>query len=601
MRRLKQLLWLIAVLSSAASAAPVEYTVTLTSPSEHLVQVRMRLEGTSDERQVQLPVWNGLYQIRDFVQNVRGMRAYGPQKRELAVEKLDKSTWRIRGARQGIEVEYEIYLDQPGPFGAQFNDEHAFFNFALLLMYAPDARALPVTIAFAKVPPAWRVATALTRADSKEKLTYSAPNYDRLVDSPVEMSELREASFELQGAVYRVAVHAKPGDYNLDKIVADLRKIVAAAVAWMNDRPFAEYVFIYHFPHSPAGGGMEHAYSTAIDISAERLQDDAGYLAQITAHEFLHLWNVKRIRPASLEPVDYMRENYTRALWFSEGATTTAAMLVLVRAGLIDEAGFLAEVEREIRALQHRAAHKTQSAEESSLDTWLDKYPLYRLPVRSISYYNKGEVLGFLLDLAMRQNSNGTKSLRDLFQWMNQNYAHQGRYFKDSDGVREAAEAVTASDFRAFFQSYVAGVEELPYDQLLARVGLKLQHGTRSVPVTGFETVRNFDSPAVIVRVQENSAAEKAGLAAGDSVLEIDGKQAAADIEEMITGKRPGETISLRISGKKGVRDVKIKLASRQEEDFQIVDADNVTPAQRQRRAAWLASEPEPALADATR
>ena len=602
MRRFHQLLWLLIVFSPLASAAPVEYTVTLGDASEHLVRVRMRLQGTSDERQVQLPVWNGLYQVRDFAQYVRSVTAYGPQGRVLPVEKLDKSTWRISGAQQGVDIEYEIYLDQPGPFGAQYNSEHAFFNFALLLMYATDARALPVTVAFTKVPDTWRIATVLARsaADSKGEVTYSAPTYDRLVDSPVEMSALREASFEIQGTLYRVAVHADAEDYNLDAILGDLRKIVAAAAGWMNDRPFTEYLFIYHFPHAPGGGGMEHAYSTAIDISAERLDDDPGYLAQITAHEFMHLWNVKRIRPASLEPIDYMRENYTRALWFSEGVTTTAAMLVLVRAGLIDETGFLQEMEREIRALQLRPAHKTQSAEESSLDTWLDKYPHYKLPVRSISYYNKGELLGFLLDLAMRQNSNGSKSMRDLFQWMNHNYAQQGRFFKDSDGVREAAEALTKSDLREFFQSYVAGLDELPYDRLLARVGLKLRHGRRTVPVTGFEAVRNFDSPSVIVTVHKGSDAERAGLVEGDSVLQVDGKQAAADIEDMIAGKSPGQTITLRVSGKKGVRDVRIKLGGRQEEDFKIVDVDNVTLEQRARRRAWLWSEPETAAAGAT-
>ncbi|MCI0349493.1 MAG: hypothetical protein L0Z53_08710, partial [Acidobacteriales bacterium] len=208
MRRLTLLLLLVAVLCPAALAAPVEYTVTLANPNEHLVYVRMHLDGTSDEREVQLPAWNGLYQVRDFVQNVRSIRAYGPQRNALPMEKLDKSTWRIRGARRGIELEYEVYLDLPGPFGAQFNAEHAFFNFALLLMYAADARASPVTLVVAKVPSKWRVATALTRAgtDSKGQPIFSAPSYDRLVDSPVEISALRETSFEEGGAVYRVAV-----------------------------------------------------------------------------------------------------------------------------------------------------------------------------------------------------------------------------------------------------------------------------------------------------------------------------------------------------------------------------------------------------------
>jgi predicted metalloprotease with PDZ domain len=221
------------------------------------------------------------------------------------------------------------------------------------------------------------------------------------------------------------------------------------------------------------------------------------------------------------------------------------------------------------------------------------------LPVRSISYYNKGEVLGFLLDLEMRRASNGSKSLRDLFRWMNENYARRERYFSDSEGVREAAEALTGSDFRSFFRAYVAGVQELPYDEALATVGLKLQHTNRISATTGFESVRNFDTAPVVVSVAEGSDAAKAGLTAGDSILEINGRQAAAEVEDMIAGKQPGDNIKLRVQGRSGVRDVKLKLGARREEDFKIVELENATPAQRARRAAWLASEPEPTAAAA--
>jgi predicted metalloprotease with PDZ domain len=603
MRRLAQSSLVILLFCAAASAAPVvDYTITLTNPREHVVNVRMHIPPTSAEREVQLPVWNGLYQIRDFVQNIRGVHAHSASAGELPITKVDKSTWRISGAQGGVDLDYEAHLDQAGPFGAQVNGEHAFFNFALLLMYPTDGRDWPVTVTFHDLPSGWRIATILTRgaAGSEASTTFSAPNYDRLVDSPVEISgSLREASFEQDGAVYRVAVHAEPADYHLEKILDQLRRLVASAVAWMDDRPYSEYLFIYHFPHSAGGGGMEHAYSTAIDISAERLGDDPDYFAQVSAHEFFHLWNVKRIRPASLEPIDYMHENYTRALWFSEGVTSTASTLILVGAGLLDEKSFLREFEREIRALQLRPAHSTQSAEEASLDTWLDKYPAYKLPERSISYYNKGELLGFLLDLEMRRASKGSKTLRDLFRSMNQNYAHKARYFADSEGVRQTAEALTGSDFRHFFEDYVAGVQELPYNELLATVGLRLQNSKHLTPMTGFESVRNFDSPPVIVTVYENSEAERVGLVAGDTILEINGKQAAGAVDEMIATRRPGEIIKFRVEGSKGSREVRIKLGARQEDDFKIVEADRVTSAQRARRAAWLASEPEAASAAA--
>jgi len=148
---------------------------------------------------------------------------------------------------------------------------------------------------------------------------------------------------------------------------------------------------------------MEHANGTAIDLSAQTLSANPDALASLTGHEFFHLWNVKRIRPQSLEPVDYTRENYTRALWFSEGTTTTAANIILLRAGLLDENRYLKSIAAEIAELERRPAHRTQSVEESSLDAWLEKYDYYRLPTRSISYYNKGNLLGVLLDLQVRE------------------------------------------------------------------------------------------------------------------------------------------------------------------------------------------------------
>ena len=187
---------------------------------------------------------------------------------------------------------------------------------------------------------------------------------------------------------------------------------------------------------------MEHANGTAIDLSAQTLSANPDALASLTGHEFFHLWNVKRIRPQSLEPVDYTRENYTRALWFSEGTTTTAANIILLRAGLLDENRYLKSIAGEIGELERRPAHRTQSVEESSLDAWLEKYDYYRLPTRSISYYNKGNLLGVLLDLQVREASHGTASLRDILLWMNEHYARKGEFFSDTDGVRQAAEAV---------------------------------------------------------------------------------------------------------------------------------------------------------------
>src|SRR5260370_25139235 len=366
-------------------------------------------------------------------------------------------------------------------------------------------------------------------------------------------------------------------------------------VEWMNEEGWGEYLFRDDFPNGNCGGGgIEHAWFTAIDLSPDNIKIDPLSLPRVSAHEFFHLWNVKRIRPASLEPVDYAHENYTRALWFSEGVTNTVQEILLLRAKILDEKEFLAGLAREVRTLQLRPAHNTQSAEEASLDTWFDKYSQYRLPERSISYYNKGEILGVLLDLAVRRSTDGQKSLREVFQWMNQNYGRQGRFFDDSEGVRAAVEAVTGQDFHWFFSAYVAGVEELPYDELLSTVGLKLVQVKTRVPTVGFDSVRNFRRQAWVMAIDPGSDAQKAGLVSGDVIVELNGKELTSDVEISLASMHPGDTVKLKINNNKGVaHEIKIKLGSREEDEVSIVESDKVTPQQRARHAAWVAGEAE--------
>src|SRR5262249_5710002 len=202
------------------------------------------------------------------------------------------------------------------------------------------------------------------------------------------------SEFRQDGAVYHVVVHASTADYDSAQLNQGLAKITHAAVDWMQDRPYDEYTFLYHFPRGPAGGGMEHAYGTAIENPAHDVRTDALWVFSVSAHEFFHLWNVKRIRPQSLEPIDYQHEMNTRALWFSEGVTSTVGDMLLARAGLIDERNYLMRVATQIGELEQRPAHEWQSAEDSSLDAWMEGNAFYRSRERSISYYNKGEILG---------------------------------------------------------------------------------------------------------------------------------------------------------------------------------------------------------------
>jgi len=586
---LHKTLLLALLLCSPLACASTEYTISLIGPQQHLVEVKMSLPAGPATRELQLPVWNALYQVRDFAQYLNWIRAKDHAGHSVSVLQLNKSRWQISGAELGAQIEYQIYVDTFGPFGSQLNPHHAFFNLAQILMYAVDARNQPMTVRFSLVPAPWHIATPLP---SSPDGTFDAENYDRLVDSPVEIGTFNESDFDESGGHYRVVVDAEPGDYDMQKIDAMLRKLVAAETTWMDDRPFETYTFIFHFPRGPAGGGMEHSYSTAIDVNAEVLAQSPQSLASVAAHEFFHLWNVKRIRPQTLEPVDYTKENYARALWFSEGCTSTAADIAQLRAGLIDESAFERLLSLGIAELERRPAHLTQSVEDSSLDAWLEGNPYYRRPERSISYYNKGELLGIMLDLAVREASHGQASLREVFQWLNVHYAKQGRSFPDSDGVREAAEAVTHADLSWFFTKYVSGTDEIPWNDFFRSVGLRLVEEKNNSPDAGFAASRNFDGPMTVASVAPGSEAERAGLHQEDTILEIDGNPPGQEFSEQAIGLAAGDTITVKLRNHRGEeRDLQWKVGSRQEAAYELKNMENISPDQQARRTAWLKGE----------
>ncbi len=447
---------------AAPAGATIEYRVSLAQRGENLVQVTMTVPDVTRELIVQMPAWNALYQVRDFAHHVREVRARDAAGAPLPTTKGDKLTWRV-SASGTVVLEYSSFWNEPGPFAAQVDDSHAFLNLAMVLFYIPTRREEDVVVTFADFPAEWQIAVALPAGSSGRQ--FRAASYDALVDAPVEIGRLDEFGFTAANARIRVVVHGS--EWIRASLEEKLRRIVTYQVELMREVPFEEFLFIYHF--GSGSGGMEHAHSTAIAAGSDATVEG------VSAHEFFHLWNVKRIRPQSLEPVDYTRENWTRALWFAEGVTSTYADFTLLRSGLWSRGEFYDALAREIATLESRPASKWQSAEQASLDAWHEKYPLYRRPQSSISYYNKGQILGVLLDLLIRDATHNRRSLDDVLRHLNQGYAHQGRFYDDSAGVRAAVEGVAGASFEEFFARYVAGTEPLPYATTLALAGLELR------------------------------------------------------------------------------------------------------------------------------
>jgi len=586
-------------------AEGVTYGVSLKRAAEHVVHVDAVTHQPAEE--FQLPVWNALYEIRDFAANVNRVKVFEGvpewlcdrcETRDGRAEKRDKTTWMLStsGDHPCVTFSYDITTNDPGPFGASLDAQHAFFNWAEVLAYRPDQRNAPVSIRLLDVPVGWSLRDGgvfgSRTSDELTRTSAIAPSYDRLVDAPVLLGKLYETSFEQDGASYNVTLDSP--DIDAQALQYMLRKITAAGVDWMQDRPYAEYSFLYLLAHGEGSGGMEHAYSTAIDVAPDRLKQDVLSASAVSAHEFFHLWNVKRIRPQSLEPVDYTREQYSRALWFSEGMTSTAADIIQLRAGLTDEKHSLAHLASVISGLQVRSARLTQSVEESSLDTWLDQYPSYHRPDRSISYYPKGEILGFLIDLEMRRLTNGRRCVRDLFQYMNLRYAQQGSYFDDSEGVRLALEVLTGGDFRDFFSRYISGTEELAYNQYFSYVGLTLSHRQGEQAYAGFVTSRSPGKPTTIVRIDESSAASRLHLLTGDVILEANGKAVAGDFNQFLQKLDPRTSLHLKvISTSSDVRELDVPLTTRKIDEYQFDEVPGVTSATRSRRTAFLRGEAE--------
>jgi predicted metalloprotease with PDZ domain len=582
---------------ASAQPEPTEYFVSLADHAEHLAHVSIRLPQGGGTRTLAMPVWNALYQVRNFAANVEDVRAQDASGAAAQVRNTTTSEWTITAPPGCVVVSYDVHLDVPGPFGSSLSADRGFFNWAMVLMYAPSLRSEPVSLRLLDVPAAWglRDVHILGGADpgKVEQVVGVAKSYDDLADSPAEIGMFGQSEFQQDGATYHVVVDGSPADYDMAKLDEVLGRITHAAVDWMHDRPYEEYTFLLHLPHGSGGGGMEHAYGTAIEVNANRVHESLLPLASLSAHEFFHLWNVKRIRPQSLEPIDYQHENDTRALWFSEGVTSTVGNILLVRAGLIDERVYLQHVSDEITELQRRPAHRWQSAEDSSLDAWFEGDANYRSPQRSISYYNKGEILGVLLDLRIRQMTQGEKSLRDLLQWMNLHYAKQHLFFPDSQGVEQAAEAVAGKSFAEFFRDYVSGVEEVPYDDFFQFAGLHVVSQTVPVGSVGFTTTANLGAQPEVVQVDPNSDAHRAGIAAGDRVIAIDGEPADASLDDQLSQMLPGTTVHLRMENRKGQRDVKLRLGLREQQAYKLQDVPSVSQEQRAHRMAWIHGDDE--------
>ena len=563
--------------------ATIRYTISLSHPERHVLGVTMNVPNVRDALTLQMPSWNALYQIRDFSSHMMQVAAKDEEGRALPLRKLDKQTWTVSGSGT-VTVSYPIFWDEPGPFSSQLNSDHAFLNLAMVLLYVPDRRAEDAQLEFEDVPENWKVAVELDSATSsagRHSGTFAAPGYDALVDAPVEIGPFEELRFEAGGRPIRAVVHGEAGDRA--RLTDSLKRIVKYEVSLMGDAPFREYLFLLHVGQNFGGGGMEHMNCTAISADA------ASQLPSYAAHEFFHVWNVKRIRPQSLEPVDYTREMWTRSLWFAEGITNTYGAYTMLRSGIWSPQQFYYNLADQIRELQSRPAHRWQSVEQSSLDAWLEKYSAYTQPEESVSYYNKGQILGVLLDLLIRDRSDNRASLDDVLRALNEEYAKHGRFYDDSEGLRAVMQEVIRkrapgadADLADFFRRYISGAEEIPYSDFFGRAGWTIRDTSQHRAAFGFAVVRNPNGLTAVSSVERDTGAAGAGLQEGDVILAVNGEYFPKAPERWLREHQPEETVKLKIRRDSKEMEISFALGRLTEAVYQI--AEIPAPTEKQRR-----------------
>ncbi len=577
------ILFLLAL--SSPSSATIRYEVSLAHPEQHLFHVTMTIPNVVNDVTVQMAAWNALYQIKDFSSHVRQVEAFMGS--EIApIEKLDKQTWRITG-KGTIRVHYAAYWDEVGPFASQLNSEHAFINPAMILLYVPDRRGEAVRLAMPDVPEQWEAAGSsiqyIEARGGARNFGGDAPSYDALVDAPIEAGKFEK--FQLTGLKPEVWVVVHGDNWKKKQVEGDLKRICQYELKLMGGAPFERYTFILHLGKGAGGGGMEHANSTAIGAYSDE------YLPGVAAHEFFHLWNVKRIRPASLDPVDYTKEQYTRALWFAEGVTNTYGSYTLVRSGIWSKEQFYADLGEQITELESRPANRWQSAEQSSLDAWLEKYPLYNQPEYSVSYYTKGQVLGDLLDILIRDHTGNAKSLDDVLRLMNANFAKQGKTYRDSLDVRLTAESIAGGSFEEFFGKYVAGTDPFPYQRVLALAGLALRTAEYLRPALGFFVEHEPNGPFVVSTVDSEGPAALAGLRAGDVILKWNGGEVPRRVERWLLEQKAGDSLKLRVRREDKEITLEFRLGEIQETLYQVVEDSHAGEKARHIREGMLRGE----------
>jgi predicted metalloprotease with PDZ domain len=566
----------------------IEYTVRIASIEQQLFHVTANIKNIRQEQlDLSLPVWTpGWYTIENYAKNILRFQVTDAKGSPLSHSRIHKQAWRIDTSGQDkIRVDFDYRADTLALNQAKITKDFAFFTGTQLFLMIEGHRLSPSLVKF-EVPQGWKIVTALK--ETSDPMTFSAPDYDTLVDSPAQMGYFDLTTFEVEGkphyfASYPTGVFSKE---KTETFVQMLSKIARAESEIFGGLPYEKFVYFYLFTmsESNAGGALEHANSFVAFVP-DRERATPEQLMGTASHEFFHVWNVKRIRPAEMWPYDYSCENETPLLWVSEGLTNYYTNISLYRAGLIDRDQFLNKVAEAATGVENNEARAYISPAAASVSTWLG----YDTPVAfGISYYTQGQNLGTLLDLSIIKDTSAAASLDDVMRLLYRDFYQQGKGFSTEDLI-SVINRLTKRDYHEFFRRYVSGTETPPYDEILSYAGYGIEKVTERVPVLNLDATIT-PKGIQITRVAPGSKAEEAGLRQGDILLSIDGVEAQRRFTAIMEKLKDKIDQSVRVAIKREEKEMMLdmKVGAAPEVKYKILEPRQPTPDQLKVRSKWI-------------
>ena len=589
------------------SAAPLKYELAFEHPNTHLLDLTIHasdLKGATVE--FAIPDWApGSYYIENYSANVQRFRATSADGKALSWRKTDSQTWQIDLAgAAAVTISYQVFANTLQNNIAQYNERHAFIGGPSVWMYLVDGKDRPIELSVA-APSGWKIATGMEHTSDH---TFAAADYNWFADAPFEISDFAEKDFEVMGTTYHVIVHDVENKKDFTKFANDLQKTVATIVPLFQSvtgtpqaAPFKDYYFIFHiWPQT--GGGLEHLNSTQINFTTDWNSTEplpGTTLNQydlklfVAAHEFFHAWNVKRLRPLPLGPFDYTQMVHTPSLWISEGLTSYYGSLSVERAGLVPPQQYLDGIARLITNFEAKPGRKERSIEDTSWDTWFSN-PMSISQANNLantyySYYDGGQIMGHILDFAIRDNTNNQKSLDDWMRLLYSRYALPKPGFKPEDAIH-AANEVAGKDVSDVFRRYISGMEPIPYEQYFALAGIEV---TKKVDPdkawVGIEVKKSDDGHAQIRNVIPGSPAENAGLSNDDVIYAIDTRALEADgVNAQLSSRKPGDTLRITVLRLGEFKEFLVTPTTNPNPTYSLKPMENQTEKQKAIYNSWL-------------